>query len=119
MAFRKKVKNNYVPPFNIGGFSEPKMVSSETGRGIKSVSLKSVSVPDVAKTSLPLMSLDSVRQSGKVIDGNVSFAPSDPTVIEDVQSYLGDVVERVSVNGVKPVEAPPVETPPVETSVSE
>lgn len=95
MAFRKKIRCSYQPPMNFGGFSERKSVPVERGDGLDSVEIKDVSMSDVAKTSLPMISLEAVLQSGKPIKGDVSFAPTDPTFALGVESTLSDVLESV------------------------
>lgn len=95
MAFRKKVVNDYQPPCFYGGFSERKFMPFNDGRPVSVVSTKDVSVLEINDSSLPVMSLNDVKASGKYIDGVVSFAPNDPTNYNEVQSVVGDFVDRV------------------------
>lgn len=96
MAFRKTVRSNYEPPMHFGGFAEPKMVSKEDGSGVSVMKLEEVPVEKLCEQSLPMFGLEVVKQTGKVISGNVSFAPTDPTVFNDVQDVVGDYVSRVN-----------------------
>lgn len=88
MAFRKSVKCTYRPFINSGGFFEVKSVPLERGDGSYSQIVKFVSVSDIAKTTLPIMSVDAVLASGKPISGNVSFAPSAHSLESRVTSFL-------------------------------
>lgn len=88
MAFRKKVKCNYRPFINCGGFSETKSVPVERGDGSSREEVVRVSISDIAKTSLPMLDLQSIVSSGKPIIGNVDFSPSVHNVEQNVMDFM-------------------------------
>lgn len=95
MAFRKKINCRYEPTPYCGQFSEPQVKSVETGSGIEELTLSDVRVSELSKQSLPLIGLRHVLESGKVIDGSVSFAPSDPSngliVEKELENYFEEI----------------------------
>lgn len=103
MAFRKSVKCTCRFVGHCFGFNEPKFVNdSQFGSGTRQV-LRSIDVDELSKSSLPLVSLDTVRRTGRFISGNVSFAPSDPANIEPaisdaLSSYTANYLESHSTN---------------------
>lgn len=94
MAFRKTVKSFYQPSMHSGGFSEPKMVPVEVGDGISTMTLDEVSVDQLSQSALPLFGLEVIKATGKPIQGDVSFAPTDPTDFNHVQDFVGDYASR-------------------------
>lgn len=98
MAFRKIVKCSDKIGVSIHGFHERKCVSANNGSGANFQVMKDVGVSELCESSLPLVGLDDVIKSGKVIGGNVDFSPNDPTVTNEVQSVLNDYVEIVQSN---------------------
>lgn len=82
MGFRKTYRSSYFAPVVSDGFGESKFVTSSNEDGVD-VQSRVFETPDVISSySLPLVDLSSIIASGQVIKGNVSFAPSDPALIE-------------------------------------
>ena len=82
MAFRKTYRSSYFASVVSDGFGESKFVTSSNVDGVD-VQSRVFETPDVISShSLPLVDLSSIIASGQVIKGNVSFAPSDPALIE-------------------------------------
>ena len=106
MAFRKSIKCNYQPPMFSGGFGEPKMVTVESGNGINTMELQTVPVDDLCSESLPVFGLDVVKATGKPINGDVSFAPTDPADFNSVQDIIGDYLDEVRLNSPTPESNP-------------
>lgn len=98
MAFRKKQMLSYQPPMYSGGFDESKILADERGDSLNTMSIQHVDVDTLSKESLPLFTLTDVKNSGQVINGTVSFAPSDPVIANDVQNDIGAYVDRISNN---------------------
>lgn len=95
MAFRKSVVSSYQPPLFASGFGETKFSPSSAGDSSRYVTRKFEDCEVLAKSALPLVSLDSVVDSGQPINGRVSFAPSDPAVSESlVHTVLSDFVSN-------------------------
>lgn len=98
MAFRKTVKSTSRFVGHCHGFSESKFVNdSKFGSGVRQV-LRRVGLDDLSQSSLPMVDLDTVRRTGRVIKGDVSFAPSDPAdiesaVVDSVSSYAHSYME--------------------------
>lgn len=88
MAFRKTVKCTYRPYINAGGFHEVKSVPVERGDGSNSHIVSSVSMSDLAKSTLPFVSLPDVLASGKPISGSVDFTPAAHSLESNVQTFL-------------------------------
>lgn len=119
MAFRKTIRSNYEPPMHFGGFAEPKMVSKEDGSGVSVMKLEEVPVEKLCDQALPMFGLEVIKQTGKVISGNVSFAPTDPTDFNEVQDVVGDYVSRVKpVLNENPVDPPVDSVDPVDPSTN-
>lgn len=106
MAFRKTVRGSNFNVMNSGNFGELKCVPVNDGSKKNSTKLKLISIDEISSSSLPLITLDEVRKSGKVIDGNVSFAPSDPSNFNEIQDIVENYVDSIP-HVSKPVE--PVE----------
>lgn len=101
MAFRKTVRSHYLPNLCCLGFGEVKFDPVSSGSASRVLSRSFVPADDLALSALPLVSLDDVLSSGSVIDGRVSFAPSDPAIAESrVNSALSDYISN---NPVEPV----------------
>lgn len=82
MGFRKTYRSSYFAPVVSDGFGESKYITSSNEDGVD-VQSRVFETPDVISSySLPLVDLSSIIASGQVIKGNVSFAPSDPALIE-------------------------------------
>lgn len=82
MAFRKTYRSSYFASVVSDGFGESKFVTFSNVDGVD-VQSRVFETPDVISShSLPLVDLSSIIASGQVIKGNVSFAPSDPALIE-------------------------------------
>lgn len=95
MAFRKTVRNHYLPNLSHLGFGEVKFDPSFSGSSSRFLSRSFVPAEDLAASALPLVSLDDVLSSGSVIDGRVSFAPSDPAIAESrVNSALSSYISN-------------------------
>lgn len=77
MAFRKKVKVTHKPCFSVHGFSERKYVDDSHNGSSKLQVMKDVTVGELSKSALPLISNAAILSSGNYITGDVSFAPSD------------------------------------------
>lgn len=94
MAFRKTVRSNYAPPAFAHGFGEVKFEPGVSSGSSRYLSRIFVSPEELADSALPLFSLDDVVKSGQVIDGSVSFGPSDPARIgARVNSALTSYIE--------------------------
>lgn len=104
MAFRKTLRSSYYPPTFSGGFGEVKFSPSASSDSSQFVSRKFESIEKLSESTLPLVSLDTVVKSGQVINGSVSFAPSDPAIIEStVHSGVAEYIEsNQSTNSVTP-----------------
>lgn len=95
MAFRKTVRSHYLPNLFHLGFGEVKFDPSSSGSASRFLSRSFVPAEELAASALPLVSLDDVLSSGSVIDGRVSFAPSDPAIAESrVNSVLSDYISN-------------------------
>lgn len=83
MAFRKTVRSGYRSPLTYHSFGEieTKTVSSTDASSFVSTSFTDLS--ELSDRSLPLTSLKTVLDSGQKIEGRVSFAGSDPAIIEN------------------------------------
>lgn len=84
MGFRKTFRSTYFPPLSAFGFGELKFAPSSSGPVSRYVSRSFQTSEEISKLCLPLTSLSDVIASGQVIDGRVSFAPSDPARIDSV-----------------------------------
>lgn len=82
MAFRKTYRSSYFASVVSDGFGESKFVTSSNVDGVDVQSRVFETPDDISSHSLPLVDLSSIIASGQVIKGNVSFAPSDPALIE-------------------------------------
>lgn len=101
MAFRKTVRSHYLPNLSHLGFGEVKFDPSSSGSASRFLSRSFVPADELAMSALPLISLDAVLSSGSVIDGRVSFAPSDPAIAESrVNSALSDYISNNPVESV-------------------
>ena len=99
MSFRKSVRSCYVPnSLNSGGFGESFYETSFVDDS-KFLSSKFSDVAELNRASLPMMSLDTIVKSGNVIQGNQSFAPSDPASIElTVHSELSQFLSNIDIS---------------------
>lgn len=94
MAFRKTYRSSYFAPVVSDGFGESKFVTSSNSDGVDVQSRVFEAPDDISSHSLPLVDLSSIIASGQVIKGNVSFAPSDPALIESrVNNSLAHYIE--------------------------
>lgn len=94
MAFRKTVRSYYSAPGFAHGFGEVKFEPGYFSGSSRYLSRVFVSPEELADSSLPLFTLADVIKSGQVIEGSVSFAPSDPAVIgARVNSALTSYIE--------------------------
>lgn len=84
MGFRKTFRSIYFPPLSAFGFGEVKFTPSSAGSASRYVSRSFQTSEEISKSCLPLTSLSDVITTGQVIDGRVSFAPSDPARIDSV-----------------------------------
>lgn len=108
MAFRKSVVSSYRPPLFASGFGEIKFSPSSAGDSSRYVTRQFEDCEQLSDSTLPLVSLESVVQSGQPINGRVSFASSDPALSEArVHAALSDYVSD-------PSHQPNPETPPTE-----
>lgn len=82
MGFRKTYRSSYFSPVVSYGFGESKFVTSSNEDGVDVQSRVFETSDVISSYSLPLVDLSSIISSGQVIKGNVSFAPSDPALIE-------------------------------------
>lgn len=99
MAFRKSVRSSYFPPLSLHGFGEVKYSPSSSGESSQFYSRSFVDCEELSASALPLVSLDSVVSSGRPIDGHVSFAPSDPAVLDSsVHSGLATFISESQSN---------------------
>lgn len=103
MAFRKTVRSGYRPPLTYHSFGEieTKSVSSTDASSFVSTSFTDLS--ELSGRSLPLTSLKTVLDSGEVIKGRVSFAGSDPAIIEN--SVHSTFAKFITDHPVKPSES--------------
>lgn len=101
MAFRKTVKCSSKVSAFFGGFHERKTVPIFDGSGVSKQDLVDVSVRELANTTLPLLSLSDVQNSGEYIQGNVDFSPNDPVNFKQVENKLQSYVDNYQAN-VKP-----------------
>lgn len=93
MPFRKTFRSSYFPPVSLRGFGEVKFIPSSAGESSRYVSRTFVNNEDVSKSTLPLCTFDAVLASGTMIDGRVSFGPSDPAVVETtVHAAVADYI---------------------------
>lgn len=77
MAFRKKIRVSQKPCFSAHGFAERKFVDDSHNGSSKLQVMKVVSVGELSKSVLPLVSNAAILSSGNYISGDVSFCPSD------------------------------------------
>lgn len=97
MAFRKTYRSSYFAPVVSDGFGESKFVNSSNDDGVAVQSRVFETPDDISSHSLPLVDLFSIISSGQAIKGNVSFAPSDPALIESrVNNSLVHYIESHS-----------------------
>lgn len=82
MAFRKTIRSNCRFSTSYFGFSETKPTLVFSSRSSKFQRLDHPSLSSLSKETLPLIDLKTLLDSNKVINGNVSFAPSDLNDIE-------------------------------------
>ena len=82
MAFRKTYRSSYFAPVVSDGFGESKFVTSSNEDGVDVQSRVFETPDEISSQSLPLVDLSSIIASGQAIKGTVSFAPSDPAIIE-------------------------------------
>lgn len=105
MAFRKSVVSSYRPPLFASGFGEIKFTPSSSGDSSRYLTRSFEDCEELSDRALPLVSLDSVVSSGRPIDGHVSFASSDPAVIESsVHSAISDFISTQSNSQTSPAE---------------
>lgn len=94
MAFRKTYRSSYFAPVVSDGFGESKFVTSSNDDGVSVQSRVFETPDDISSHSLPLVDLSSIISSGQAIKGNVSFAPSDPALIESrVNNSIVDYID--------------------------
>ena len=94
MAFRKSVRSHYASPPFAHGFGEVKFEPGASSGSARYLSRSFIPPEELADSALPLFSLDDVIKSGQVIDGTVSFGPSDPALIgARVNSALTSYIE--------------------------
>ncbi|UPW41349.1 hypothetical protein [Sigmofec virus UA08Rod_3874] len=98
MAFRKTVRCSNRPIGCFGGFYEKKSVPVNDGSGVEKIVVCNVTTEEISEECLPLVSAKAVLQSGNYIQGNVSFAPSDPTDIGNVAEVVESYAEAVDAN---------------------
>lgn len=98
MAFRKTVKCAKSVFNPCGLFSEKRMKPVNTGGSVQNYDIVDELPHEINDRVLPLMSLEDVKASGNVIQGNVSFAPNDPANLNDVQNRIGEFVDEVIAN---------------------
>lgn len=82
MGFRKTYRSSYFAPVVSDGFGESKFVTSSNEDGVDVQSRVFETSDVISSYSLPLVDLSSIIASGRPIKGTVSFAPSDPALIE-------------------------------------
>lgn len=87
MSFRKKSIGYYQPSFT-GKYCERKMVNCKGNTSVIKQVCDDVSPAEISKTSLKCVSLADLNRSGKVIDGSVSFLPTDPSVKDFVTDKM-------------------------------
>lgn len=97
MAFRKTVVSRYVPNFVVHMFGDFREVTSSVNSVSKVVSREFFDSSRLSLEALPMLSLDSLLRSGEIINGSVSFAPSDPAVISNsVSSVVSDYINSAT-----------------------
>lgn len=93
MGFRKTFRSTYFPPLSAFGFGEVKFSPASAGPSSRYVSRSFQTSEEISKSCLPLTSLSDVIATGQVIDGRVSFAPSDPARIDSlVHTTVGNYI---------------------------
>lgn len=102
MAFRKTVKCSDKVSAFFGGFHERKTVPFSDGSGVSKQELIDIGVSELSQTTLPLVSLSDVQNSGEYIQGNVDFSPNDPVNFKQVENTLQKYVENYQ-SKVKPL----------------
>lgn len=94
MAFRKKIRVSYKPCFYAHGFSERKFVDDSHNGSSKLQVMNDVTVDELSKSVLPLISNAAILSSGNYITGDVSFSPSDRADVDsDVASALAHALD--------------------------
>jgi hypothetical protein len=94
MAFRKKIRVSYKPCFCAHGFSERKFVDDSHNGSSKLQVMNDVTVDELSKSVLPLISNAAILSSGNYITGDVSFSPSDRADVDaDVTSALAHALD--------------------------
>lgn len=94
--FRKTVKSHSPIHFACFGFSEVQPSPGFQTSASKRQVLRAFSCAELSRSVLPLMSLGDLLESGKVITGDVSYAPSDIADIErNVSASLSSYVSNV------------------------
>lgn len=97
--FRKTIVNNRNSGFGFSSsISELKTVPRGTSPGVNSFVVEKVSLSDLSKETLPIMSLDDVIESGSFLSGNVDFTPTDPANLIGIQEVVGDYLDTVIQN---------------------
>lgn len=100
MAFRKLVRSFYRSPISLHCFGDVSHSTSMIDDSSSRVVSQFNTAKSISKTALPLCSLDTLLSTGKTIDGTVSFAPSDPALIESsVHSVVGTYVSQPIISG--------------------
>lgn len=95
MAFRKTVRSGYFPPLSFHDFGEYESKTIVSSDSASFVSVSFTDLDELSSRALPLTSLDTLVKSGQRIDGHVSFAGSDPAVIESsVHSAISDYISN-------------------------
>lgn len=95
MSFRKKKLGFYQPSFT-GKFCERKMINCKDNTSVIKQVCDDISPSEIAKSSLKCVSLSDLTRSGKVIDGSVSFSPTDPSVKDLVTEKMYDYASKFS-----------------------
>ena len=97
MAFRKTVRGLYVPPVSFHLFGEFKDSPSMHVDGSTFMSTRFHDCSSLSDDCFPLMSVKDIVNSGQVISGSVSFARTDPAMLErDVHSAVTSFISSNS-----------------------
>lgn len=105
MAFRKLIHSFSRPVACSFGFSELQSSDSHSNRSSRFFKMKRVGLQELCDSLLPLVSLDTLLESGKVISGNVDSIPSDPADLSmAATTAIADYASRVELPSEQNVE---------------
>lgn len=92
-----------MPPLSVHLFGESKFESSDSCGASTYLAPRFIELSEISDNSLPLMSLESLVQSGRTIQGDISFdrsdiAPLESSITAVVSNYVSQVPSKSKSN---------------------